>query len=63
MILLGLAAANVSLTVSDLHDVKQLEGLFRAHTLLAVISGRSSPQHKDHCISAYTFIMRIWQVR
>ncbi|KAM8924779.1 cilia- and flagella-associated protein 46 [Pelodytes ibericus] len=48
--------------LEDLRNVRQLEGLARAYTLMAVISGRMSPEHEDHCLMAYTYILRIWQV-
>nr|XP_042712700.1 cilia- and flagella-associated protein 46 isoform X3 [Chrysemys picta bellii] len=46
----------------DLKNIRQLETLFRAHTLMAVISGHSSPYHQQHCLMAYAYIIRIWQV-
>ncbi|XP_009978798.1 PREDICTED: tetratricopeptide repeat protein 40-like, partial [Tauraco erythrolophus] len=48
--------------LEDLSNIKQLEALFRAQTLLAVISGHSSPFHQQHCLLAYACIIRIWQV-
>ncbi|XP_077206307.1 cilia- and flagella-associated protein 46 isoform X2 [Paroedura picta] len=50
------------ITVGDLRNIKQLEALFRAHTLMAVISGHGSPSHEQHCLMAYAFVIRIWQV-
>ncbi|XP_048363031.1 LOW QUALITY PROTEIN: cilia- and flagella-associated protein 46 [Sphaerodactylus townsendi] len=50
------------ITVDDLRHIKQLEGLVRAHTIMAVISGHGSPSHEQHCLMAYTFVIRIWQV-
>ncbi|XP_018080698.1 cilia- and flagella-associated protein 46 isoform X1 [Xenopus laevis] len=49
-------------SIEDLRNVRQLEALTRAHTIMAVISGHSSPLHKQHCLMACTYIMRIWQV-
>ncbi|XP_043407703.1 cilia- and flagella-associated protein 46 isoform X3 [Chelonia mydas] len=46
----------------DLKNIRQLETLFRAHTLMAIISGHSSPYHQQHCLMAYANIIRIWQV-
>ncbi|KAG6935922.1 cilia and flagella associated protein 46 [Chelydra serpentina] len=46
----------------DLKNIRQLETLFRAHTLMAIISGHSSPYHQQHCLMAYAYIIRIWQV-
>ncbi|XP_060097359.1 cilia- and flagella-associated protein 46 [Heteronotia binoei] len=50
------------ITVGDFKNIKQLEALLRAHTLKAVISGHDSPSHEQHCLMAYTFVVRIWQV-
>lgn len=51
------------INLEDLSNIKQLEALFRAQTLMASISGRSSPFHQQHCLMAYACIVRIWQVR
>ncbi|KAM6203864.1 cilia- and flagella-associated protein 46 [Sarcoramphus papa] len=50
------------INLEDLNNIKQLEALFRAQTLMALISGRSSPFHQQHCLMAYACIVRIWQV-
>ncbi|KAM6390504.1 cilia- and flagella-associated protein 46 [Pluvialis apricaria] len=50
------------INLEDLSNIKQLEALFRAQTLMASISGRSSPFHQQHCLMAYACIVRIWQV-
>lgn len=50
-------------TIENLKNIKQLEALFRAHTLMAVISGHGMPSHEQHCLMAYAFVIRIWQVR
>nr|XP_009668849.1 PREDICTED: tetratricopeptide repeat protein 40 [Struthio camelus australis] len=50
------------IALEDLNNIKQLEALFRAHTLMAIISGHSSPFHQQHCLMAYACIIRIWQV-
>ncbi|KAM9549280.1 cilia- and flagella-associated protein 46 isoform 2-T2 [Guaruba guarouba] len=49
------------INLEDLSDIKQLEALFRAQTLIALISGHSS-FHQQHCLMAYACIIRIWQV-
>jgi len=51
------------INLEDLSNIKQLEALFRAQTLMAVISGNGSPFHEQHCLMAYACIVRIWQVR
>ncbi|XP_027548081.1 cilia- and flagella-associated protein 46 isoform X5 [Neopelma chrysocephalum] len=48
--------------LEDLSNIKQLETLFRAQTLLAVISGPGSPCHQQHCLLACACIVRIWQI-
>ncbi|XP_010580307.1 PREDICTED: tetratricopeptide repeat protein 40 [Haliaeetus leucocephalus] len=50
------------INLEDLSNIKQLEALFRAQTLMALISGHSSPFHQQHCLMAYACIIRIWQV-
>ncbi|KAM9285779.1 cilia- and flagella-associated protein 46 [Morus bassanus] len=50
------------INLEDLGNIKQLEALFRAQTLMALISGHSSPFHQQHCLMAYACIVRIWQV-
>ncbi|XP_057264648.1 cilia- and flagella-associated protein 46 [Pezoporus wallicus] len=50
------------INLEDLSDIKELEALFRAQTLIALISGHSSPFHQQHCLMAYACIIRIWQV-
>ncbi|XP_035752429.1 cilia- and flagella-associated protein 46 [Egretta garzetta] len=50
------------INLEDLSNIKQLEALFRAQTLMALISGHSSPFHRQHCLMAYACIIRIWQV-
>ncbi|XP_041116568.1 cilia- and flagella-associated protein 46 [Polyodon spathula] len=59
---IGVQIANTSLSITDLKHVKQLEALIRAHTLMAVISSCASPQYQQHCLMAYAYVMRIWQV-
>ncbi|XP_074731741.1 cilia- and flagella-associated protein 46 [Strix uralensis] len=49
------------INLEDLSNIKQLEALFRAQTLMALISGHSS-FHQQHCLMAYACIIRIWQV-
>ncbi|XP_009945470.1 PREDICTED: tetratricopeptide repeat protein 40, partial [Leptosomus discolor] len=49
------------INLEDLSNIKQLEALFRAQTLMALTSGHSSPFHQQHCLMAYGCIIRIWQ--
>ncbi|XP_071987329.1 cilia- and flagella-associated protein 46 isoform X2 [Engystomops pustulosus] len=57
---IGEEAAITWRSLEDLKDVRQLEALARAFVLLAVMAGRGS--HEQHCLMAYSCIMRIWQV-
>ncbi|XP_008935152.1 PREDICTED: tetratricopeptide repeat protein 40, partial [Merops nubicus] len=50
------------INLEDLNNIKQLEALFRAQTLMALISGFGSPFHQQHCLMAYACIIRIWQI-
>ena len=59
----GVLPNNLSLEVWQLGDVKQLDGLFRAHVLLAQIAGRGSPNFVDYILQAYAYVMQMWQVR
>ena len=58
----GVFPDNPSLTVLDLYDIRQLEGLFRAHTLKAELGGRCSSEFQDNCLMAYGYIVRMWTV-
>ncbi|KAL6101538.1 cfap46 [Pungitius sinensis] len=49
-------------SVSELKDVRRLEGLVRAHTLLAAMADKTSPEHRLNLLRAYVFVLRIWQV-
>ncbi|XP_037997464.1 cilia- and flagella-associated protein 46 [Motacilla alba alba] len=50
------------MNLEDLSNIKQLEALFRAQTLMAIFSGHGSSFHQQHCLMAYACIIRIWQV-
>lgn len=52
-----------TVSLEKLHNVRQLEALARAFTLLALMVSPSAPGYRDHCLMAYTFLRRIWQVR
>lgn len=54
--------ANPELKVSEISDVRVLDGLVRAHVLQAEVLGRSSPYFMDSLVMAYTYILRLWQV-
>lgn len=46
----------------DLDDLKQLECLIRANTVLGQMSGRSSREHIDYALKAYYSAFRLIQV-
>ncbi|KAK2519495.1 Cfap46 [Columba guinea] len=50
------------INLEDLSNIRQLEALFRAQTLLALVAGPSSPLHPRCCLMAYACIIRVWQV-
>ncbi|XP_075699341.1 cilia- and flagella-associated protein 46 isoform X2 [Rhinoderma darwinii] len=59
---IGENVASTCSSLEDLRDVRQLETLARSFMLMAVISGSGSHHHEQHCLMAYTCVMRIWQV-
>ena len=44
---------------NDLQDIKQLEGLIRAHVCLAQMVGTSSPDYVSHALKAYYSVIRL----
>lgn len=48
--------------LSGLKEVRCLAYLVQAHTLLAVMADRTSPEHQLNLLRAYTFVLQIWQV-
>ncbi|XP_068184453.1 cilia- and flagella-associated protein 46 isoform X2 [Antennarius striatus] len=49
-------------SVSGLRGVRQLDVLVRAHTLLAVVCGRASPEHQRNLLRAHGFVLHMWKV-
>lgn len=49
--------------MEKLWNVRQLEALARAYTLLALMVSPSAASYQDYCLMAYTFLKRIWQVK
>ncbi|XP_056291813.1 cilia- and flagella-associated protein 46-like isoform X3 [Pseudoliparis swirei] len=47
---------------TSLKEVRRLDGLVRAHTLLAVMADRTSPERRLNLLRASVFVLRIWQV-
>ena len=58
----GLLPGNPDLKIDDLTDVRQLEGLFRSHVMLAQLAGQGAVPFSHYCFMAYRFIMAIWHV-
>ncbi|KAG8135457.1 hypothetical protein E2320_008476, partial [Naja naja] len=50
------------ISIGELRSIKQLEALFRAYTIMAVISGHSSTFYEQYCLMAYAFVIRMWQM-
>ncbi|XP_030895776.1 cilia- and flagella-associated protein 46-like isoform X2 [Leptonychotes weddellii] len=50
-----------SVTLEKLRNVRQLEALARAYTLLALMVSPSAASYEDYCLMAYTYLKRIWQ--
>lgn len=49
--------------LEKLQNVRQLEALARACTLLALMVSPSAADYEDYCLMAYTYLKRIWEVR
>lgn len=60
--LVGAAELLFTQSLSDLKEVRHLDSLVRAHTLLAVMADKTSPEHQLNLLRAYTFMLQIWQV-
>lgn len=58
----GVNGTMPQINLEDLSNIKQLEALFRAQTLMALFSGHDSSFHQQHCLMACACIIRIWQV-
>ncbi|XP_039193388.1 cilia- and flagella-associated protein 46 isoform X2 [Crotalus tigris] len=50
------------ISIGELRSIKQLEALFRAYTIMAVISGHGSTFYEQYCLMAYAFVIRMWQM-
>ena len=58
----GLLPSNLDLKINDLTDVHQLEGLFRAHVMMAQLAGQGAVEFSHLCLMAYRFVMAMWHV-
>ncbi|KAM6416110.1 cilia- and flagella-associated protein 46 [Rhynochetos jubatus] len=59
---IGASDTTPQINLEDLRNIKHLEALFRAQTLMALVSGQGSPVHQQHCLLACACVVRIWQV-
>ena len=50
-------------SLSALREVRRLDGLIRAHTLLGFMEPRTSRGHQENLLRAYVFVLRTWNVR
>ncbi|XP_048465131.1 cilia- and flagella-associated protein 46 [Rhincodon typus] len=58
--LIGVQSIDTNPSLENLQDVRQLETLVIAQTIMAIVAGRESC--KQHCLMAYGYVMCIWQV-
>ncbi|XP_030603277.1 cilia- and flagella-associated protein 46 isoform X2 [Archocentrus centrarchus] len=60
--LLGVQGLLFTQKVSSVKEVRRLDYLIQAHTLLAIMEDKTSPEHQLNLLRAYTFVLQIWQV-
>ncbi|KAM7385133.1 hypothetical protein PAMP_001229 [Pampus punctatissimus] len=60
--LVGVHGSSFTQCLSNLREVQCLDSLVQAHTLLAVMADRTSPEYQLNLLRAYTFVILIWQV-
>ncbi|XP_032397492.1 cilia- and flagella-associated protein 46 isoform X2 [Etheostoma spectabile] len=60
--LVGVQGLLFTQSLSNLKEVRHLDSLVRAHTLLAVMADKTSPEHQLNLLRAYSFVLQIWQV-
>lgn len=58
----GMRGSSWTESLSSLKEVRRLDGLVRAHTLLAVMADRTSPERRLNLLRASVFVLRKWQV-
>ncbi|KAM9345441.1 cilia- and flagella-associated protein 46 [Symphorus nematophorus] len=59
---IGVQGSLFTQSLSNLKEVRRLDSLLRAHTLLAVMADKTSPEHQLNLLRAYTFALQIWKV-
>ncbi|XP_028983141.1 cilia- and flagella-associated protein 46 isoform X3 [Betta splendens] len=47
--------------LSNLKEVWRLDYLIQAHTLVAVMTDKTSPEYQLYLVRAYTFVLQIWK--
>ena len=62
LLIAGVLPAKPDQKVEDISDIKILDGLIRAHILIAEIIGRGSNYYVDYLLMAHAYLMRLWQV-
>ncbi len=58
----GVQGFSSTQSLLNLKEVRCLDSLVRAHTLLAVMADKTSPDHQLNLLRAYTFVLQIWRV-
>ena len=59
----GLPSTCVASSLAELCDIRQLDTLFILYTLLAELTGPDSPAYTSYCLTAYSIVIQMWQVR
>ncbi|XP_034754581.1 cilia- and flagella-associated protein 46 isoform X3 [Etheostoma cragini] len=60
--LVGVQGSLFTQSLSNLKEVRHLDSLVRAHTLLAVMADKTSPEYQLNLLRAYSFVLQIWKV-
>ena len=60
--LIGVQGSSFTQKLCSLKEVRHLDGLVRAHTLLALMADKTSPKHQLNLLRAYTVVLQIWKV-
>lgn len=62
-ILIGVQSTSEVVAITDLKNVRQLDNLMRAYTLLAKLAGSSDYAFKDNLAMAAACVVQMWKVR
>ncbi|XP_076025398.1 cilia- and flagella-associated protein 46 [Genypterus blacodes] len=60
--MVGVQGVSFIQSLSDLTEMRCLDTLVKAYTLLAVMTDRTSPQRQLNLLLAYIFVLQIWRV-